>query len=719
MRDLYQGIGQAVGERTILRHKDGDEFETWGDVSNRVVLGNVLLDPVCGDADMLYDYTSNGKLLWSGRHLQHGDETQPYRNMEVFTNCATAATCTLSFGLLLQGSGVGRCYDDDMMLVDWDYAPRLYIALHEDHPDIEDSEGLVDYIYGGECSDRQEIDDEYIVWHTVEDSREGWMKALEIYETMTFNRDNSRSLILDFSLVRSKGSPINGMQGRPSCGPVPTIRAFTNVADNVVGNGHRPWFQNMLVDHYFAESVQVGGARRSARIAVKNWRDDGILDFIRCKSDHDLWTANHSVGVDDKFWDEVHSECTKVHDEYHSADDVFDAVTYEAYHSGKGEPGFLNLHLLNNNEDGLDWEELYKGEWAGSSKYVFNNSTKEFHGALARAVHKKEYKFIVNPCAEITLFILGGFCVIGDIVPYHCSSLNDIRNAGILMTRALIRVNLMDNMYNTEVTRTNRIGVSLTGIHEWLWDSFQCTFDDIVTDKEISAEVGQELEYVRKYIEEEAKEYSRELGLNVPHTFTTIKPAGTTSKLFGLTEGCHLPSMSTYLRWVQFRKDDPLVTDYNNNGYPIKHLESRNDITLVGFPTRLPFGSMDIGDKIVYAGDASMDDQFEWLRWLERYWIGDSGNQISYTLKYNPNIVGYDEFRKTLKKNMNTVCCVSVMPQIDATAYEYQPEEQITNEEYEFLIGRIYSMKEDISSGHIECSTGGCPIDFKERKLND
>ena len=42
-------------------------------------------------------------------------------------------------------------------------------------------------------------------------------------------------------------------------------------------------------------------------------------------------------------------------------------------------------------------------------------------------------------------------------------------------------------------------------------------------------------------------------GVNVPHTNTTIKPSGTVSKLFALTEGAHLPSMREYIRWVQYR----------------------------------------------------------------------------------------------------------------------------------------------------------------------
>ena len=69
-----------------------------------------------------------------------------------------------------------------------------------------------------------------------------------------------------------------------------------------------------------------------------------------------------------------------------------------------------------------------------------------------------------------------------------------------------------------------------------------------------------------KAVKEEAKEYSAYIGQSVPHTMTTIKPAGTTSKLLGLTEGWHLPALAWYMRWVQFRNVDPLVEQYKKNG---------------------------------------------------------------------------------------------------------------------------------------------------------
>src|ERR1035441_2997561 len=79
--------------------------------------------------------------------------------------------------------------------------------------------------------------------------------------------------------------------------------------------------------------------------------------------------------------------------------------------------------------------------------------------------------------------------------------------------------------------------------------------------------------------------FAQEMGVKVPHTMTTIKPAGTTSKLFLLTEGWHLPSMREFLRWVQFRSDDPLIKIYKLNGYPTRELQQYSGTTIVGFPT--------------------------------------------------------------------------------------------------------------------------------------
>ena len=709
MRELAPGMGRAVAERTVLRKVEG-QWEDWGDVADRVAWGNVSLAPGgvtqnLKEFEELRDHIANGRILMSGRHLQHGDMQQKFRNMEVFTNCATAATSALSFHLLLNGSGVGRCYDDDMMVVDWDQAPNLVLHLDRNHKDS--------LPWGNEGFDHFHPKKKELIWE-VEDSREGWAKAMELYETMTYNGESDRVLVLDFSNIRPSGAPIRGMQNRPSSGPVPTMQAFKNIRDNVVGKGMPKWKQAMFVDHYAAESVLVGGARRAARIATKYWKDPDIMDFISIKQGGDLWSANNSVGVDQEFWDEVKCSLRFTHDEGHSADDVFEAITEAAYHDGTGEPGFLNLHKLNINEEDMDWEELKKGEYVGSEKYQVEPEYKPLLGEIAERVEHKQHKFIVNPCGEIVLSVLGGFCVIADVVPYHGTDYWENKRAVRDAVRALIRVNTMDSIYKGEVLRTNRVGVGLTGIHEFMFSGFDLSFKDALIDDDERG-FWDAIDGFRIAAELEADSYSKDLGVSAPHTVTTIKPAGTTSKLFGLTEGCHLPAMTYYLRWVQFRSDDPLVDEYIRHGYPHKELKTYSGMTAIGFPTKPQICEVIPEDKIVTAGEASMDDQFTWLSLLEKHWLGlDKGNQLSYTLKYKPEETSYGEFAEKMLEWMPKVRCVSVMPQADMTAYEYQPEEPITREQYDQYMSHIEMMKEDISREHVECEGGACPIDFKE-----
>jgi len=127
----------------------------------------------------------------------------------------------------------------------------------------------------------------------------------------------------------------------------------------------------------------------------------------------------------------------------------------------------------------------------------------------------------------------------------------------------------------------------------------------------------------------------------------------TTSKLFGLTEGWHLPAMAQYLRWVQFRNDDPLVKTYRNAGYPTRDLKTYSGTTIVGFPTQPAIGQLGMGDALVTASEATPEEQYHWLALGERFWIigtdergsplhapgKDYGNQISYCLAGGKHLV--------------------------------------------------------------------------------
>jgi adenosylcobalamin-dependent ribonucleoside-triphosphate reductase len=778
-RNLHPGIGQAVFERTYGRKKPDGSFESWGDVAHRVALGNSLLcksqDEQSKEYELLRKHIANASILMSGRHLQHGDESQPTRPMEVFTNCSTSATSFVLFYLLMSGSGVGRCYDDDLILTDWDNAPALRVVLSQDHKDFDWSahESVRDALhkYGPESKN--------VMWFQVPDSREGWAQALEVWENAAFEKiHKDKTLILDFSGVRPKGSAIAGMQNRPSSGPVPLMNAFMKAA-SLKGSGIDPWKQSMYIDHYFAECVLVGGARRSARMSTKTWRDRSVIDFIRVKRPVEfngltmdevvelreknsgiygfLWSSNNSVTVDEEFWRLI--DLKRSDDEYSSdmakhARKVWKELTSCAYADGTGEPGIINVDKLIQNNDG--WQALTAGDYVGSKKYQIREESELYMGRLAKRAKAKKYNMIVNPCGEIALSVLGGYCVIGDVVPFHCDTLAEVEEAVRATVRALIRVNTMDALYKKEVTRTNRIGVGLTGVHEFAWKFFKVGFRDLVNpdfdalqDVRAAANSGmglfdiykwaqdpdmdqfarakaalfwKELEHLNWAVKDEAVKYAKEMGVNVPHTMTTVKPSGTVSKLFGLTEGWHLPSMAFYMRWVQFRYDDPLVETYKKNGYPVRELKTYEGTVIVGFPTSLQISTLGMNDKLVCAGEATPEEQYKWLQLGERFWIKgqgkDYGNQISYTLKYDPKVVDYKHFADMLKQHQRTVRAASVMPQADTAVYEYQPEEAITKVEYEEILQNIEKMMaEEISREHIDCSTGACPIDFKDRDV--
>lgn len=762
-RDFFPGIGQAVAERTILRKKpvasddycygDGSpvtvqEWEEWKDVAERVAQGNAMIAPTAKEKvdefGVLNRLIGKGALITSGRHLQHGDLTQPSRNMEVFTNCSTAATSFASAYLLLNGSGVGRCYDDDLMVVDWDNAPSVLCVLDSSHPDFDplahESVRDAKHKYAGKKN---------VIWHDVQDSREGWAAAIELYELLAFEKiHKDKLLILNFSPVRKRNSPIGGMQGRPASGPVPLMNAFARVA-TLKGAGMDPWKQAMYVDHYFAECVLVGGVRRSARMSVKYWKDPSIFEFIEIKRPIEfqgltgeevqarrkqgwvgsfLWSSNNSVGVDAEFWELV--KLGRKSKKYRSdlakhARKVYARLVECAYFDGTGEPGVINLDKLVKNDAGLN---AVKGEYLKSDRYEVRDGTHLMMDRILRIAKAKQYYMIVNPCSEIALALWGAFCTIADVCFFHCDTVAECEETVRAAVRFLIRVNKLNSIYDKEVKRTNRIGVGLTGVHEAAWKLFGLAFRDLI-DEDKSQEFWQFLNRMKRAVRDEAVKYSKLLGVTTPHTDTTIKPSGSVSKLFGLTEGWHLPSMAWYLRWVQFRNDDPLIQQYAAQGYPTRKLVGYKDTTIVGFPTVPLVAQLIPADKLVTAGEATPEEQYRWLLLGEKYWIRgvgddgspllpDTGNQISYTLKYNPEKVSFKEFSDTFLRYQSQVRCCSVMPQADGSSYEYLPEQPVSQAEYVQIMQKIEEsvsgkvLTEEIGREHLDCGTGGCPIDF-------
>ncbi|MBV9654132.1 MAG: recombinase [Acetobacteraceae bacterium] len=781
-RSLDAGMGLAVARRTVFRDTDDGSF---GRVADRVAAGNMALlgeeahtERAQTEQARLRNAIATGALITSGRHLQHGDPEQPSRNMEVFTNCATAISSFAKFYLLLNGSGVGRSYDDALMAVDWAFAPDLHLYLSPEHADYPRDLaglrrfavelGLLPWDAPHELAEtaterlRGELASLLLPTldavpagarvHVVADSREGWAHAVELLEAMAFERERGRALVLDLSQVRPAGSPILGMQGRPASGPVSLIRAFLNIRRDVIaparardpdGEAFAPWEQALRVDHHLSVEVQVGGARRAARMATKTWRDPGILRFIRAKSEGGLWTANNSVMVDREFWALVADPADRSPLAC-QARAVFEEATRCAWING--EPGFINADKLEDHRTGTAWQRPVHtdGRNFRSERYQVMAAA-PLLAELTRRAAASRFPVTTNPCGEIALHVTGGYCVIADFAPLLACPLplNDffpgeappevlaewdgrVEDSVRLGVRFLMRANRMDALYAEEVRRTNRMGIGPTGLHEWAWMRFGLSFADLV-DEARSAPFWAMLARLSDAAKEEANAYADELGLVHPVTVTTVKPAGTTSKLFGLTEGAHLPARRQYLRWVQFKGErdaetgswlpgaDPLLAEYEARGYALRSLRTFPGMTIVGFPTVPLIMRLGLGDGLVTAPEATPEEQYRWLRLLETHWIGaEQGNQVSYTLKVYTDRCDLDAFREIVRREQPHVRCCAVLPSRPDSelGYEYLPEEEMPADRFAALLSAIDDdgVRESVDLAHLQCANGVCPI---------
>ena len=767
-RLLDPGMGLAVARRTVFRPEDAECF---GRVADRVAAGNVALlgrhDPAIHiEQARLRNAIATGALLTSGRHLQHGDADQPTRNMEVFTNCATAAASFAKFYLLLNGSGVGRSYDDALMAVDWTNAPNLLLYLsptHPDHPascrdhtrfaaEVGIAPDQVEAFLARELLPATSAAPAGADYYRIDDSREGWAKAVELLESMAFRGERDRALVLDLSAIRPAGSPIRGMQGRPASGPVSLLRAFINIRRQVIEPARRrdpaaeamqPWEQAVLLDHFLSVEVQVGGARRAARMATKSWRDPGVLRFIRLKEMGGLWTANNSVMVDADFWARARQDGAADPLTRHAVA-VFQEATRCAWVNG--EPGFINGDRLEDHRTGMAHARPIDvdGRGFGSARYQVDAGA-GLLAELTRRAAGSEFPATTNPCGEITLHVTGGYCVIADFAPLlacplpldaltpgapdpETASVWDARveDAVRLGVRFLMRANTMDSFYAEEVARTNRMGIGPTGLHEYAWMRFGLSFLDLL-DEEKSAPFWKMLDRLSRAAKEEGGAYAGELGLRRPVTVTTVKPSGTISKLFGLSEGAHLPARAQYLRWVQFKGtrdaatgdwapgSDPLLADYAARGYPLRELTTFPGITIVGFPTVPLIMRLGLGGRLVTAPEATPEQQYHWLRLLERHWIGaEQGNQVSYTLKLYTDRHDLDGFRAIVLREQPGVRCCAILPTRPdhALGYEYLPEEEMPVDAFSALVAAIdvAEAREAVDMVHLQCASGVCPI---------
>lgn len=640
-----------------------EEKENWFETAVRTVDGNLsLVNPENIEPDertKLLELLIPFGILPAGRHLS----ASGVQDRQFLFNCHAAgwdsgdpgAHFTFLFDQLMQGGGVGSNYSNRYL----DALPMvtrqidLHITCREDHPNYNEFAHLISK-HKGEVG---------AATFAVEDSREGWVRSVGSVFELAFSNSslvpNPASLQIDVSGIREKGDVLV-TSGGTACGPAPLVFMLNDLvkALNSCYSRRLDTSDAMSLDHIMAACVIAGGKRRSSRIAVKNWQDPDIFEFINCKrEDGAHWTTNISVEVDYNFF--------KCYEEGHKwARDVMKAVVL-----GKrlnGEPGFWNRTLA------------MEGE------------------------REPELMFCPNPCGEIGLQMWEN-CNLGHVnLGYFLKrGKAQMMEAFRLMTRWLIRATFGDipQARQRAVTDKNRrIGVGFFGFHEWV------VLNDIKYSESWKSEmVRTRLKDAYAQVSHEAYRYSQQLGIPCPVKNTTLAPTGTIVMMPGTTPSGQAMPAIWFRRLVRYSDMDPRLAVKRSEGYEIIPDDDAPNTSIVISWCEDPLASkMKAAGWNVSTLECQYDIPFEdSLRVQEMFQELYADNSISFTINMTPDRVpSEEEMEATLFKYMPKLKGTTVYVEKSRKNSPIQP---VTK-----AIFDAYTGQKEIQQVEDECKNG-CP----------
>lgn len=665
-------IGEPVYKRSYSQKTADGKKEIWPETVVRAVDGNIALVPEqfieADEREKLIGLLLTFGGLPAGRHLN----ASGMKGRQHLFNCHAAgwdkndpsAHFGFTFDELMMGGGVGSNYSNRYMetLPAVRHQIDLHIICRSDHPDHSEFAHLLSK-HDGIATSKTLM---------VGDSREGWVECPVALLKSAFDQEGSGKEVtwtFDVSNIRRRGSPLV-TSGGIACGPGPLVEMLVDFVKHLNGCIGRSLtsLDGMILDHSIAACVVAGGKRRSSRIAVKNWRDLDIFEFINCKrEDGPHWSSNISVEVDDAFF-KAYDEKSKNgrYAEYKWARDVVRAVVLGKRNNG--EPGFWNRSLA------------MKGE------------------------REPELMFCPNPCGEIGLQMWEN-CNLGHInlEAFARKPKTELYEAFRLMTRWLIRATFGDIPQPRQrevVDRNRRIGVGFFGYHGYValrgGKYSESWKDESIMTLLLSA---------KGVVMAEALRYSGQLGIPCPVKHTTLAPTGTTAMLPGTTGSGQCMITPWGKRLVRYSIDDPELAIKRAEGYEVFPDEDakNTDIVVYWFEDPLvakvraagmdPAEIMEGQYEIPFADSLAVQKMFQTLY---------ADNAISFTINMLPERMPSEEVMEAqLMEVLPFLKGTTVFPEKSRKNSPIQP---VTKEQFDSFTGR-----KEISQVEDVCKTG-CPI---------
>lgn len=449
----------------------------------------------------------------------------------------------------------------------------------------------------------------------VPDDREGWVEGL--YKLIeSYNLPFSQRVNFDYRMIRPSGSPIRGFGGTSS-GYQPLQDMYERIRGFLDRYVEEKISQTrLIIDTFNAIGVCVvaGNVRRSAELSSGSIYDS---EFMNLKN-YDIYPERVEIG-----WMSNNSVVLKKSEDFELLPRIADRIR------DNGEPGIINL--IN----------VQKYGRVGKKKPDMATGT--------------------NPCSEIPLESYE-LCNLVEVFPTRCEDKHEIWDVMELATLYASSISLLPTHRqesNAVISRNRRIGVSVSGIADWI-DSTSISHATMVLRD------GYE-----EHVEPVNIALAKEAGVPASVRLTTVKPSGTISLLSGASPGMHWPPFRYGVRRMRVGQDSPVASVLINAGIPFEpDAYSENTLTFE-FPMKSGVGKTRSVDEV------SIWEQASLVAMLQREW---ADNAVSNTLNFQEH--EKDQIEHVISAFAPVIKSISLLP-TESHGYVQPPYEPTTKEEYE------------------------------------
>jgi ribonucleoside-triphosphate reductase len=410
------------------------------------------------------------------------------------------------------------------------------------------------------------IDTYKVIKYLIPDDKAGWAESVKILIESFYE---GKDVEFDYGSIRPRGSRLKTMGGRAS-GSAPLITLHNFIRDTFLSAQNRKLTTLECHDiaNQIADSVVVGGVRRSSQISLSDLNDEKMRHAKDWPFPPRRYMANNSA----------------IYHEKPTAVDFLKEWSSLAA-SGTGERGISNMYATKLNTPSRRNEKLIEGS---------------------------------NPCHEIMLRN-NQFCNLSEVVIRREDDLDSLLEKvetavwiGVIQS-TFTNFPYLNKKWKKNCEEERLLGVSLTG---------QLDNPTILSEDALKALKARSLKV--------AKRASEKMGINMPTAITTVKPSGTVSQLVDSSSGIHPRYAKFYIRRYRISTTDPLFKMIKNQGIKVipengqeKLPEKEVSTWIIEFPIKSP-------EKSITKNDMGAIAQLEWYKKIQENWCEHNASMTVY-----------------------------------------------------------------------------------------